>query len=516
MSGQPQAGAGAPEGAWVLAIDLGTSGPKVAAVEVSGQVRATAFRPVATTMTDEGASLQDVAQWWVGIREGVAELRAQGACGGPIVAVATTGQWASTVPVDSDGAPVGPCLMWSDRRGADLTKHTIGGPVLGYSPTALLRGLRVNCGVPLLSGEGIGHELYLRHRQPDVYRRTATLLEPVDYLGARLTGVVAATPASMAFSWVIDTRRGKPRRYDSGLLHRYRRDPRRLPALRPTGARLAGLATEPAQDLGLPAGTPVFCGIPDLHAAHLGSGRTDPNQAHLAISTTSWVSCRVPGRRVDPVHLIGTINGLDDRSFLLANDQPAAGACLSWWAERVGESSYDALLAPTAAVPPGCRGIAFLPWLRGEHTPLNDPHVRGGFLGLGMDTDVPTMTRAVLEGVAANGMLMLTAVERLTRTRFTDVRLLGGGAQSDVWCQIYADVLDRPVHRVADPRSAQLRGAALLATVGLGQRSLSEAAALVPVDRAFEPNPGAAATMAATVRRLRQAYRGARRFSVTR
>ncbi len=512
---------------WLLAIDLGSGGPKVAAVSPQGRVLGSAFQTVRTIAGPGGSSTQDVGAWWDGITDGVARLLTAAVRADDLVAIGITGQWGSTVPVDEHGRAVGPCLMWSDQRGAPLVHEAIGGLVAGYRPGVIATAVQINGGAPpVASGEGLGHALFLPQADAERYARTAALLEPVDYLGARLTGKVAATPASMFPSWLIDTRRDRPRHYSPTLVRRYQRDPDRLPPLQPSLSVLGELTDQAGAELGLPPGTPVAAGTPDLYAAYVGSGAIEPYQAHLAVSTTSWLSCRVPDRRLDPIHLIGTVSGLEDDWWLVVDDQAAAGACLTWWRRALalvpgdgpgaggsaallgdGDGGYAALVALAGQAPVGSGGARFLPWLRGEHTPLDDPAARAGFLDVGMGADLTHLTRAILEGVALNGRWMLEAVQRLHRQRFETVRILGGGAQSDLWCQIYADVLDRPIERVADPMHAQLRGAALMALVSLSQLTLTEAAELVPLERTFLPEPAGVAVLAERYEELRASYR---------
>jgi xylulokinase len=479
---------------WILAVDLGTGGPKVGAVGLDGTLLARAHAEVATADTPDGGREQDVEAWWDGIRTGVRSFLDAGTVRGEdLHTVGLTAQWSSMVAVDAAGAALGGCLMWSDQRGGTYARRQVGGPVAGLDPRVLLAAIRIAGTVPATTGEDpLGHELFLRHRLPDLAARAVALLEPVDYLGLRLTGVLAATPASMFYSSVLDNRPGRTGAYAPSLVARLGRDPRLLPPLRRTGSVLGALLPAVAGDLGVRAGVPVVCGVPDFFAAYLGSGAVQEYQTHVAISTTSWMTCRVPFKKVDPVRMIASVPGVAPGSYLVINDQASAGHGLAWWLDRTGQD-YPEALAAAAAVPAGAGGVMFVPWLRGEHTPVYHRHSRAGFVNLSVDTDLAAMTRAVLEGVALNSRWLLGAVEHFIRRPVPRLRVLGGGAQSDLWCQIYADVLGRPVERVADPRFAQLRGAAMLARVGLGETTLEQAAELVPVGATFVPAPGSAA-----------------------
>jgi xylulokinase len=155
--------------------------------------------------------------------------------------------------------------------------------------------------------------------------------------------------------------------------------------------------------------------------------------------------------------------------------------------------------------------VLFLPWLRGEHTPVDDPTARAAFVDLHATHTTAAMTRAVLEGVALNGRWLLKSVEAYIGRELPVMRILGGGAQSDLWCQIYADVLGRPMERVRDPVFAQLRGAALMALVGRGERSVREASACVHVERRFDPSATTSALYSERFEQLTRLYRSQRR-----
>jgi xylulokinase len=509
---------------WILAVDLGNGGPKAAAVTCTGEVLRSALRPVQVSIGLDGAATQDATEWWTGLVAAIREaVTGSGADPRALHAVAITGQWGSTVPVDAAGRPVGDVLLWADTRARDLVRDVIGGPlsVSGIAPHKALPFVRITAGAPSPSGaDPTGHALLLRHRFGDLYARTATLLEPVDYLGLRFTGRAAATPASMTLSWLTDNRPGAPLGYVERLVRRARRDRDRLPELLPTGSVLGPLRPDVADELGLPPGAPVVCGIPDLHAAVLGSGAVEPYASHLAVSTTQWFGTRVDVKRTDVRHQIATVPGLDPHHPVVANNQETGAAALQWLREQIiapdddllgGGSgigaagaapealdpTFEQLLALAGRAPVGSEGMLFMPWLNGERCPVEDKLARGGWLNLSLRTDRAMLVRSVLEGVAYNARWLFEAYQRFLRRPVPTLRILGGGAQSDLWCQIYADVLDRTIEQVGDPRHAQLRGVALWARICLGEITLADVPALVPVAAVYRPDPGHRATYAA-------------------
>lgn len=474
---------------WVLAIDLGNGGPKAAAVTPDGEILATAQRSVSVQIGLDGEATQDASEWWPAVLEAAREV-AEHVDAGDLSAIGITGQWGSTVPVALDGTPVGPVLLWADTRARTHVKDVVGGPVSvqGFAPHKVLPFVRATGGAPTPSGaDPTGHSLLLQREFPQVYARARWLLEPVDFLGMQFTGRAAATPASMILSWLTDNRIGAPFGYSEDLVRRARRDPARLPELIPTGSVLGPLLPEVADQLSVRSGVPVVCGLPDLHSAIIGSGAVAPFASHVVCSTTAWISSRVPFKKTDVLHSMASVPGLDPRMPVVANNQEIGGGALRWLREQVFDSSYDDLLAEAAGVAAGCEGVRFAPWLNGERSPLEDKDLRGGFVGLSLRSDRPTMVRAVLEGVALNARWLFDYYEKFCKRRIDSLRILGGGAQSDLWCGIYAGVLNRRVEQVANPRDAQLAGAALWTQVCLGEQTLEQVARRVRVAQIFEP-----------------------------
>lgn len=487
---------------WILAVDLGTGGPKTGAVSLDGEVLALSHATVRTRYTPDGGAVQDPNDWWRAIEAGVRDVvESKAAPIDDLAGVGITGQWGSTVPVSADGRAVGDCMLWADTRGGAYSARAVGGPVsfFGYSPTNMVRWIQITGGAPSPNGaDPLGHELYLRHREPQTYAAATTLLEPLDYLGARFTGRIAATPASMILSWLTDNRPRAAPGYVPELVRRSGRDPKRLPQLLPTGAVLGRIAPEVAEELGVPS-VPVVAGVPDLHTAFLGSGAVDPYAAHVTISTTAWIACEVPFKRTDVIHQMATVPGLRPGAYLVANNHETAGVCLQWLRDSLlttdgaAPPSYEELCRDAATAPPGCGGVIFTPWLKGERTPVEDRTLRAGFLNVSMATDRARLVRSVLEGVAFNARWLLDAVEGFVHRPLPSLRILGGGAASDLWCQIHADILGRRIERVSDPMFANLRGAALFAAISLGKLSLDDVRSHVAVDRTFEPDAAARA-----------------------
>ena len=493
---------------WLLAVDLGTGGPKIGAVSVRGELLGQASSAVHTRYTPGGGAVQDPAEWWEQVKGGVTAVAGQGVDPSGLIGIGLTGQWGSTVPVDEAGRAVSDCRLWADTRGGPFSAKAVGGPVslFGYSPGNILQWVRITGGAPSPNGaDPLGHELYMRNCEPELYAKTRTLLEPVDYLGLRFTGRAVATPASMILSWLTDNRPGAQPAYVPDLVRRSGRDAGKLPRLVATGSVVGNVLPDVADELGIPQ-VPVVAGVPDLHSSYVGSGAVAPFDAHLTISTTAWIACEVPFKKTDVLHQMASVPGLRAGGYLVANNHETAGLCLKWLRDAVAPDGYEDLVGSAAGVPAGSDGVMFTPWLNGERTPVEDRTLRAAFLNVSLRTTRAHMVRAVLEGVAFNARWLLDAVERFVGRRLPTLRILGGGAQSDLWCQIHADILGRRIERVADPVYASVRGAALFAAMSLGRVDIDEVRGLVRVTDTFEPGDNAISVYAPMYAEFKRFY----------
>lgn len=507
----------------VLAVDLGTSGPKVALVATSGAVVDTEYEPTTLILTEDGGVEQDPDDWWRGITVATRRMLARGTLTpDAVIGVCCTAQWLGTVAVDAAGRHLMPALIWMDARGSEYMPAVTGGRVTvqGYEPRKIARWIRVSGGAPGHSGKDpTAHILWIEHHRPDVYRETATFLEPKDYLNLRLTGRAAATVDSIAGHWVTDNRDLAHVDYDRKLLEISRIDRTKLPEIVRAVDVLGPLLSGPAAELGLPAGLPVVAGTPDVQSATLGSGAIADFAAHLYLGTSSWITCHVPFKKTDLVRHVASIPAALPDRYLVGNDQETAGGCLVWLRDNVlwpddalgtGGAPPDAfarLDALAAGVAPGSGAVIFTPWLNGERTPVDDHTVRAAWVNQSLATTRAEQVRAVLEGVAYNSKWLLDAVERFAGTRLDPIRAVGGGARSALWCRIHADVLERTVLQVEDPQSANVRGAGFLGIVGLGRGTLTDLVAAVRVTETFEPDPEHRETYRELAHEFRRFYR---------
>jgi xylulokinase len=209
---------------------------------------------------------------------------------------------------------------------------------------------------------------------------------------------------------------------------------------------------------------------------------------------------------MDLPHNMTTIPSAIPGRYLLANEQETAGVCIQYLRDKVffredsfspdgpPDDYYEKLNALAAEVPPGSENLLFIPRLYGERSPVEDHHARGGFFNLSLNHDRRHMIRAVFEGVAMNARWLLKYVEKNAGKKFDSICLIGGGANSDLWCQITADVLNLKVRKMKNPVMANSQGAAYLAALALGNLTVEEISRIREVEKEFVPNSAVKAT----------------------
>jgi xylulokinase len=489
---------------YILAIDLGTSGPKSALVSTRGEVIDYEFESIDLLILPNGGAEQNPDQWWQAIRKTVKQVLAKRwVAAEDIVCVSCTSQWSGTVAVDPDGNALANAVIWMDTRGSRYIRQAAGGVIniAGYGIHKLRRWLKLTGGAPGRAGKDpIAHILFLKHEHPALYRQTYKFLEPKDYINLRLSGRFAASFDSIALHWITDNRNLAKIDYDQRLIQMCGVTRDKFPDLKRAIDLLGPIKKEVAQELGLPENTPVITGTPDVQSAAIGSGAVRDFEPHLYVGTSSWITCHVPFKKTDLFHNMATLPAAIPDRYFIANEQEAAGACLTFLRDnilypegRLRDASslpdvYKIFDEMAQESPAGSHEVIFLPWLYGERTPVENGSIRSGIFNLSLNTSREHLVRAIFEGVAYNSKWLLGYVEKFIKRRLDPIHMIGGGANSSVWCQIFADVFNRTIKQVKNPIQANLRGAALLASISLGYLSVDDIGGHVQIERTYPPN----------------------------
>lgn len=486
--------------ACILAVDLGTSGPKISIVSLSGDILTSTFQSIDTNYKSTGGIEQEPHGWWTAVCSGIRRLVAEHPrFAKRIAAISNSGQWSGTVALDKRGQALAPAIIWMDARGAPHIDRVLQGRVTvgGYSAFKLARWLRRTGGAPGKSGkDSLAHILFIKNQYPEIYRQTYKFLEPKDFLNLRFTGSFAATFDSIALHWVTDNRDIANIYYDPSLARMVGIDIAKFPKLIGATSILGPLLDSVADDLGLSRGIAVVGGSPDLQAAAVGSGAVADFAAHLCIGTSSWLSCHVPYKKADIINNMASLPSALPGRYFIANEQESAGICLDYLWKTFAKLAGSSLLVENHCEHldkvaqrsvPGSRNLVFTPWLNGERTPVDDHRVRGGFHNLSLQHGPEDIARSVFEGVAYNSRWLLKAVEAFTKKKLDNIHMIGGGAVSALWCQIHADILGRTIRQIRDPRFANTRGAAWIGAMALGLLSPDDITSNAHIMAVYKP-----------------------------
>lgn len=454
-----------------VAVDAGTSMIKAVLFDDDGTERALARQPTEVSRPHPGWAEQDMAAVWRAVGTAVRTVVSE--VDDPIRFVAITAQGDGTWLVDADGEPTGPAILWSDGRGAGYVEAWRDAGVTADA-------FRINGS---LGFSGLPHAIlsWLAEHDPDRVAASATALCCGGWLFSRCTGQVGAdlSDASVPF---LDPR---TRRYSPELISMFGLDwaARLLPDV--LADRAAPLTASAATELGLPAGLPVVLAPYDVASTALGVGAVRPGQACTILGTT--LCTEVVRHGVDTGgEPSGLTIALDPPDEVLRAFPTLAGTeVLDWTATLLG-LAHPRDLGALAAQADATRGLTFLPYLSpaGERAPFLAPDARGTFWGLSLEHDRAEVALAVFEGLS---MVIRDCLEA-TGARVTELRVCGGGAGSELWCQLIADVVGVPTVRSADTEVGA-KGAWLSGLVATGaERSLADAAAkYVTVERSCTP-----------------------------
>jgi xylulokinase len=505
---------------FILAIDHGTGGPKSAIVSTHGDVLEWAFQEVPLYVEKGGGVEQNPDDWWNAILKTCKKVIDSGCVAvDDIIGVCNTSQWSGTVPLDKDGNHLMNAIIWMDTRGADAIKKFYKGliKVSGLNVIKALKFVKRTGGAPTLSGKDpIAHIMWLKAEKPDIYEKTYNFLEPQDYINLRLTGKFASSFTTIGVHWLTDIRKINNIKYSKKLIRMVKIDKNKLPSNLVKSTDILGtLRADVADELGLNKNTKVIAGAPDVPSAAIGSGAVQDYETHIYIGTSDWVICHIPYKKTDIFHNLGGIaSGIPGR-YMVVNEQEIAGGTLSFLKDKILYHK-DELLREEAVpdvykifdrivenVPAGSNNLIFTPWLIGERTPVDDHTVRGGFYNISLEMSREHLIRAIYEGVAYNVKWAFMYVEKFVRKLkkkdgikipknevvIPELNIIGGGAQSNIWCQIFADVLNRKIKQVKDPIQANARGAAFIASVGLGYLEWDHIPKHIQFSNIFKPNP---------------------------
>jgi xylulokinase len=463
-----------------LGIDIGTSSVKTVLLDERGASVAHAAAPLEVSRPQPGFSEQDPQQWWDATVRAVRTLPAAARAG--VRAVGLSGQMHGATLLDAQDRPLRPAILWNDGRSAreciDLEHR---------EPEA--RSITGNIMMPGFTAPKL---LWVSRHEPEIFRRTACVLLPKDYVRLKLSGEkVSDMSDASGTGWLnVGARDWSDAMLAATGLARTHM-PRVTEGTSPTGL----LSERAAQELQLPRAM-VAGGGGDNAASAAGLGVVAPGQAFLSLGTSGVLFVVTDRFRPNPERAAHAFCHCLPNRWHQMSVMLCAAATLDWVAQLTGQSDIGRLVDAARSRRLNRQSPFFLPYLSGERTPHNDPRARGVFFGINPDTNAADLTGAVLEGVAlafADGLDVL-----LEKGGWVDeISVTGGGARLPYWGELLAAALGRPlVYREGSEVGAAL-GAARLARLAVSGEKVEDVCVPPPIERVVQPDATLAALLAA-------------------
>ena len=468
----------------IIAHDLGTTGNKASLHDDEGHTLAACTVEYPTHYAAGGVAEQDPEDWWSAVGEATRLLlERSGVEAARISGIGLSGQMMGAVFLDGEGRPARPAMIWADHRSKSQADRLVG--AVGMEAAYGELGHRIN---PTYT---LAKVMWVRDHEPETWARTRHVCLAKDFVTLRLTGLLVTDPSDASGTNAYDQRGGT---WSERLLGAAEIDSELWPEIVPSTTVAGGLTPDAARHLGLMAGTPVVVGGGDGPMAAVGAGVVDASDgAYASLGSSSWVSVTAEKPLHDPAMRSMTFDHVIPGLFVPTATMQAGAASLQWAVEVFGRSGtaqdYSDLLQSAATVRAAEEGLYFLPHLMGERSPYWNPSATGAFAGLGRHHSREHLVRAVLEGVAFNLRTCLTAFAE-GGVPISRVDAIGGGARSEVWLQIMADIWGVPVCSRSIVEDANSLGAAVTALVGLGiQPDFAVARTLSQITGELQPDP---------------------------
>src|SRR3954468_23949177 len=452
----------------LLGIDIGTSGTKTLICDGRGKVLATAMAEHPISSPKPGWSEQNPEDWWQATCKATqAVLKKAKVKPADIGGIGLSGQMHGSVFLGDGEKALRPALLWNDQRTAEQCAE-IEAKAGGRER---LIDMVAN---PALTGFTAPKILWVRDREPKVYAKTKHILLPKDYIRFRMTGEYATDLSDASGTLLLDV---EDRMWSDELLSLLDIDKSLLPRLHESPEVTGTLNAHGARSLGLREGIPVVGGGGDQAAGAVGNGIVTAGIVSATLGTSGVVFAHSDQPTRDPKGRVHTMCHAVPGKWCVFGCMLSAGGSFQWFRNQLAHDEvhaaarrkvdpYELLIAEAEKSPPGSGGLFFLPYLTGERCPHPDPCARGGWIGITSRTLRRDMIRSLLEGVTF-GMRDALEIMKQMNIPIAEVRASGGGARSDFWRHLQADIYNAPLV-TTNAAEGPAYGVALLAGVGIG------------------------------------------------
>ena len=478
-----------------LGIDIGTSGVKAVIVGQDGRVVALETVPLSVSNPHPLWSEQTPEDWWEATQRAVLALdpaiRAQ------VRGIGLAGQMHGATLLGADDKPLRPAILWNDGRSFAQCEEL----------EELVPDSRTITGNLAMPGFTAPKLLWTKQQERPLFDQIRTVLLPKDYVRLCMTGDKASDMADSAGTLWLDV---AERDWSDAMLDATGLTRDHMPRLF-EGTEITGtLRPEVAAAWGMDA-VAVIAGGGDNAAGAAGVGVVNDGDALLSLGTSGVIFVATNDFRPNPERAVHAFCHCLPGMWHQMSVHLSAASCVDWGVRATGLDGPAAFFALAEAAGPATGPELFLPYLSGERTPHNNPHIRAALLGIDNQTDKARIAAAVLEGVAfahADGM----AVLREAGTTINQLSVMGGGARSRYWGRILASALNVRLAYLDGGEVGPALGAAKLALMAVTGASVAEACAPPPIAHVVEPDPALVDRLTPRLSRFRAAYSALKSF----
>jgi len=466
----------------IIAHDLGTTGNKASLHSDDGKMLQHCTVPYPAHFASGGVAEQNPMDWWEAVGQATKKLtQMANVSANEITGIGISGQMMGAIFLDENYNPTRDAIIWADFRAQKQSDYLI--EKVGLEKAYKRLGHRLN---PTYS---IAKVMWVRDNQPEVWSKTRHICIAKDFINHKLTNRFVTEPSDASSTNCFDQLNLV---WDEEILKVADIPVSYFPEIVESTSVIGGLTSAAADHLGLNVGTPVVAGGGDGPMAALGAGIISPTDgAYACMGSSSWVAVSTAKPLHDAKMRSMTWNHIVPNQFSPTATMQAGGASLQWIVEDLMPASekdrFNILLGEAEKVSAADDGLYFLPHILGERSPYWNPSAAGAFIGLGRHHDRSYLVRAVLEGVAFN---LLTCIQAFTDNGvpIDQVDVIGGGAESALWLQIFSDIWGVKVRSRSIVEDANSLGAAVTTLVALGKGEFSMVKQLSTITAEFNPS----------------------------
>lgn len=460
-----------------IGADLGTSSLKLLLADEEGIIHRTVTESYPLELLNHGWSQQNPDDWWEKTVTGLQKL-CEGIDPSEIGGIGVAGQMHGLVILDENDQVIRPCILWNDARTAEETE---------YLNTVIGRETLSACTANIAyAGFTAPKLLWLQKNEPENFGRIRRIMLPKDYINYRLSGVHSCDYSDASGTLLLDV---KNKCWSEQMCEICSVKKEWLPQLYESYETIGTVSND---ELPFLKGVKVAAGAGDNAAAAVGTNTVSDMSCNISLGTSGTIFIAADHFAVDDANSLHSFAHASGKYHLMGCILSAA-SCRKWFLEDVlKRSDYGTIEAEITDDMLGNNHIYFLPYLMGERSPLNDTDARACFIGMDLSSSPSQMELAVMEGVAfaIRDCLEAASAEGI---RITASTLCGGGARSELWQKIMANVLNIRID-LPEAEEGPGYGGALLAMMADGRFETMEecSSRFFRIRKSVEPDHDAA------------------------